>query len=68
MFGIEPFGGVLAGLGQAAEAESLLRDSYNAISSDEGARPVYVEAAKKRLRDFYKATGRADEAAEVTGR
>ena len=58
-------GGVLAGLGQTAEAETLLRSSYDILSKDEGARPIYVEAAKKRLQELYTATGRPEEAAAL---
>lgn len=55
-------GGVLAGLGQTAEAETLLRASYDILNKDEGARPVYVEAARQRLLALFAATGRSGEA------
>ncbi len=58
-------GGILAGLGQNSEAESLLRSGYDILSTDDGARPVYVEAAKKRLQELYILTGRAEEAAAL---
>jgi tetratricopeptide (TPR) repeat protein len=58
-------GGVMAGLSRNAEAETLLRSSYSILSSDEAARPIYVEAARKRLQDLYIATGRDEEAAAL---
>lgn len=45
-------GGVLAGLGDYARAEPLLRNSFEALNNDDAARPVYVAAARQRLEDM----------------
>ena len=58
-------GGIMAGLGRTEEAETLLRTSYETLKEDEGARPVYVEAARQRLLDLYASTGREKEAATL---
>ena len=50
-------GGALAGSGRVDEAENLLRDSYEQLDKDERVRAVYVEAARRRLLNFYKTTG-----------
>jgi tetratricopeptide (TPR) repeat protein len=64
--GVSVEGGALVGLGRLEEAEPRLRSSYEQLRRDEGARRVYVQAARLRLKQFYEMTGREAEAATLS--
>ena len=55
-------GAALAGLKKYDEAEPLLIRSYDVLSADKGALPVFVTETTERVVSLYEDWGRAEEA------
>jgi hypothetical protein len=55
-------GGVLSALGRYEDAEPLLTQSYELLSTAPGARPMYVSASLERVIGLYEAWGKNSEA------
>ena len=57
-------GAALAGQRKYAQAEPLLVKSYNVLSSDAGAMPMFVTETTRRLASLYEDWGKPEQAAE----
>ena len=53
-------GSILGAIGRNEEAEALLLDSYQQLTADENAAPVFVGQALQRVMVFYQASGNQD--------